>query len=173
MPRRPRRPLALTAFLFVALASVAPAAGPPPGKAEAPLPPPPAGVTHLDLGDLFVKPVGPRGLALTERVKDLDGKRVRVYGYMVRREHEHPGAFLLTREPLTIIDHEGGTSDLPTDHVRVLVPGGKPAAYTPRPLLLTGALSVGNRAEEDGTVSVVRLTLDRPGPGGESTDPRP
>ena len=162
--RRPTSTLrpCLAAALALALSGVG--AGAPPGLRDEPLPPPPPGVVHLEMGDLFVKPVGPRGLSLTERAKALQGKRVRVAGYMVQQEDPHPGVFLLTRVPLAIIDHEGGLSDLPTDHLRVLVPGADSAAaipFTPRPLLLTGVLSLGNRAEADGSVSVVRLTLDR------------
>ena len=177
--RRPTSTLlrCLAAALALAISGVG--AGAPPGLRDEPLPPPPPGVVHLEMGDLFVKPVGPRGLSLTERAKALQGKRVRVAGYMVRQEDPLPGVFLLTREPLAILDHEGGLSDLPTDHVRVLVPGADGAAaipFTRRRLLLTGVLSLGNRAEGDGSVSVVRLTLDRADPrrqGAPKTNPKP
>lgn len=44
--------------------------------------------------------------------------------------------------------------------MHVIVPSEKPILYTPQLLLLTGTLSVGNREEADGRMSIVRLTLD-------------
>src|SRR5689334_5693118 len=40
------------------------------------LPPLPAGVTELKFGEFFVRPVGPRGLELTDKLLGLDGQRV-------------------------------------------------------------------------------------------------
>ena len=134
------------------------------GQESAPklLPPLPVGVTSLAFDEFFVLPVGPRGLTLTEKLKSLDGKRVRILGYMVRQDEPLPNTLLLTEKPVTIEEHEGGFSDLPTAYVRVVVPSAKdkPVSYTPRPLLLTGVLSVGPHAEKDDTISLVRLTLE-------------
>jgi hypothetical protein len=50
------------------------------------LPPLPAGATELNFSEFFVSPVGDRGLMLTEKLRGLDGKRVRILGYIVRQE---------------------------------------------------------------------------------------
>jgi hypothetical protein len=43
----------------------------------------------------------------------------------------------------------------------------QPVPYTPGLMLLTGTLSVGNRPEPDGRISLVRLELDPPSPGAK------
>jgi hypothetical protein len=125
------------------------------------LPPLPRGVTELRFSEFFVSPVGERGLELTEKLKALDGKRVRILGYMVREEHAQQGSFLLTPVPVQLHDHDSALADdLPCATARVMVPGHRPVLYTPQFLLLTGTLSLGNREEPDGRISLVRLTLD-------------
>jgi len=84
---------------------------------------------------------------------------------MARQEAGPPGAFLLTPFPVEIHDHDNGLADdLPASTVHVFVPhlGGRSVPFTPQLLLLTGLLSLGNREEADGRISVVRLTVDRP-----------
>jgi hypothetical protein len=119
-------------------------------------------VTEIEFGDFFVRPVGPRGLVYTEKLKSLAGKRVRILGYMVRREAAPPGTLLLTPHPVQLHDHEYGLADdLPPATLTVVVPGeeGEPP-HTPGLLLLTGRLEPGSREEPDGRVSTVRLVLD-------------
>jgi hypothetical protein len=137
------------------------------------LPSPPAGVTELKFSDFFVAPVGPRGLEFTKKLRDLDGKRVRILGYMVQQENALPGAFILSPYPAQIHDHDNALADsLPPAVVHVTVPTNpdKPVPFSPRLLLLTGTLSVGNKTEPDGRMSRVRLAADAPAtvtnPGG-------
>jgi hypothetical protein len=62
-------------------------------------------------------------------------------------------------------EHDNGLADdLPPSTVRVLVPTCREQAvpFAPGLMLLTGTLSVGNRAETDGRVSIARLELDPP-----------
>lgn len=151
------------ALLIAPVYSCAQEAAPAPSPRKmASLPPLPTGVTDLKWDELFHKPVGPRGLTLSDKLRTLDGKRVRLQGYMVRREADQGDVFLLTARPLVIDDYEGGLSDLPPGTVHVLAPGanGHPVPFTPRPLLLIGTLSIGNRTEPDGSISLIRLTLD-------------
>lgn len=135
-------------------------ADPPPPK----LPPPPPGVTHLAFGEFF-GPVGARGLVLSPKLRALDGKRVRLLGYMVRQETPQPGVLLLAPRPLRLHEPEYGLADdLPAALAYVFLSpsSAKPVPFTPGPLLLTGVLSVGNRPEPDGRISLVRLRLDPP-----------
>ena len=131
------------------------------------LPPLPAGVTELKFNEFFVNPVGPRGLELSEKLRDLEGKRVRILGYMAHRDAQPPGVFLLTPIPVEVHDHDNSLAeDFPANVVQVLVPTlrDQPVPYSPGLMLLTGTLSVGNRPEPDGRVSLVRLELDPPSP---------
>ncbi len=135
-----------------------------------PLPPPPPGVAALAWEEFFVRPVGAYGLQLTDKLKSLNGKRVRLVGYMVGRDAPQTGAFILAGRPYRIEDNEDGLSGLPANVVRVTVPGSEKTIipFTARPLLLTGVLSVGNREEKDGSVWLARLVLD-PSPKPQTT----
>jgi hypothetical protein len=139
-----------------------------PGKpvpVVAKLPALPEGVAELKFSEFFVQPVGPRGLELTEKLRGLDGRRVRMLGYMVQQEEPPPGTFLFSPMPAQVHEHDNGLADdLPSSTVRVAVPAcpNQAVPFMPGLMLLTGTLSVGNRAEVDGRVSVARLTLDPP-----------
>lgn len=146
----------------------------PPKNAPAPapaLPPLPEGVTELRFHEIFA-PVGPRGLDYTEKAKALDGKRVRILGFMVKTcRHDH-GRFLLTPTPIALHDHEmGPADDLPPSTVFVdVAPLRRALKYVPHEpglFLLTGTLSLGGRDELHGRRSWVRLQLERP----VATDP--
>jgi hypothetical protein len=140
-----------------------PPSGPAPPKPAAPaLPPLPEGVSALEFSEFFSRPVGPRGLELSEKLRGLHGKRVRILGHMVRRDAAPPGTLILTPHPVQLHDFEYGLADdLPPNALHVTVPDlAGEVPYTPGLLLLTGRLEIGNREEKDGRISVVRLLLD-------------
>jgi hypothetical protein len=127
------------------------------------LPPPPVGVTDLKFNEFFTLPIGPRGLTLTQKLQSLDGKQVRILGYMVRQGEPYPGLFLLAPLPLRLHDSEYGLADdLPPTTMFIHLPEYKDkiVPYMAGPLLLIGTLNVGNHEEVDGRISIVRLTLD-------------
>lgn len=146
------------------------------------LPPLPAGVTELNFSSFFKTPVGPRGLEIADELAALNGKRVRILGYMVKEQaadHDEPPTsedasapsiqdrvpdrFLLTALPqATNFSHYGLCEDLPpqTVYVTLTKTTGAPVVHTARPLLLIGLLTVGPQTEPDGRVSIVRLKLD-------------
>jgi hypothetical protein len=135
-------------------------------EAEAPaLPPLPPGVEELRFSDFF-KPIGAFGLEYTDRLRELEGRRVRILGYMVNTGTPRWGGFMLAPLPLTHHDREyGQADDLPPATLHVVMPGraGFPP-FTPGLMLLTGRLELGPREEVDGRVSHVRLLLDPPTP---------
>jgi hypothetical protein len=148
---------------------VSAASSPAPARLAQPaLPPLPEGVTELKFSEFFVHPVGNRGLEFSEKLRKLDGQRVRLLGHMVRQDPAPPGSFLLTPIPIEIHNHEDHCfiDDLPPSTVQVSAPDRRHERipYTPRLLLLTGTLSVGNQTEADGRISLVRLALDPPKP---------
>jgi hypothetical protein len=136
------------------------------------LPPLPEGVTELKFAEIF-GPIGPRGLEYTDKAKALEGKRVRILGYMVKTcRHDH-GRFMLTPFPVTLHDHENGPADdLPASTVFVDVPPFRRALkyipHEPGPFLLTGKLSLGGCDELHDRRSWVRLELERPARDGEA-----
>lgn len=120
-------------------------------------------IAELRFADLFKLPAGPRGLEVTDKVRALDGHRVRILGFMVKQAKPLPGMLLLSPFEITTNEVEYGIADdLPPSLVHVQVPAyedlGVP--FTPGPLLLTGVLEVGPRIEADGRGSMFRLRLD-------------
>jgi hypothetical protein len=129
------------------------------GELAAPAP----GVADLKFRDFFRLPVGPRGLAPSAKLQALDGKRVRLLGYMVDREQPAPGLLILAPLPVSIAEIEDGPADdMPAAvaYVHFDGPADRALPYLPGLLQFTGTLSVGAREEADGRVSVVRLQLD-------------
>jgi len=129
----------------------------------APTAPAAAGVAELSLDEVFATPIGPRGLEYSAKARGFAGQRVRIRGYMVRREAAPPGTFLLTPVPVQLHESEYGLADdLPAATVFVEAPAwrGRTMPYAPGPLVVTGRLELGNRDEPDGRISSVRLVLD-------------
>jgi hypothetical protein len=132
-------------------------------RASEQIPLAPAGVTDLALNDIYVMPVGPRGLELTPRAAALQGQRVRLFGFMVRQTKPASGVAMLAPYPLVTNEIEYSLSDdIPANTVFVVVPQFDDIAvpYTPGPLLLTGRFETTPREESDGRVSHLRLVLD-------------
>jgi len=135
------------------------------GTSDTKLPPLPADVKELKFSDFFVSPVGPRGLEVTEKLRGLDGQRVRMLGYMVRQDHGVAGRFLFAALPVQLHDHDSALADdLPPATVYVTVPTCRDqhVPFASGLMLLTGTASVGAQEEHDGRISLVRLALDPP-----------
>ncbi len=133
-----------------------------------------AGVADLRFADFFKMPVGPRGLEYADALLRLDGKKVRIAGYMARQEDPRPGLLLLCPAPFQLHEHEYGLAeDLPPTTLHVVDPT-RPheiVPFTPGPLVLTGRLHLGGREEADGRVSIARLVLDPPAASAASAAP--
>lgn len=135
------------------------------------LPPLPPGVIDLKFSEFFRQPIGPRGLEYTDRLRSLEGRRIRILGYMVRQDQPVARRFLLSPVSQTLHQEEyGPCDDLPATTVHVCTSAESPTntPFTPGLLLLTGKLSLGNRTEADGRISTVRLELDAPTPEQQS-----
>lgn len=125
---------------------------------------PAEGVADLKFSDFFRRPVGPRGLEPSAAMTALQGRRVRIVGYMAAASLPMPGRIILAPMPVELGDEdEHLADDLPPQAVFVHLQG--PAATQVVPnypglLALTGRLDLGAREEPDGHVSSVRLLLD-------------
>jgi hypothetical protein len=173
MDRSTARGLTLAALALAVFAGRATAQAPsgalipasqPASQSASPLPPLPAGVTELRFAD-FYQPPGRYGLEFTDKLRSLNGRKVRILGYMVRRTTPQFARFLLTPFPVQMHDTEYGLADdlpaatmgveLPRTH-RTVVP------HTPGPMLLTGTLRLEPVEHADGRVTHVNLVLDPP-----------
>ena len=138
------------------------------------LPPPPAGVSHLEFSEFF-GPIGDRGLEYSPKLSSLAGQRVRLAGYMVREPERSAGVYRLTAWPVTV--EANGlcvVDDTPpaTVHVITTSPTQK-IPWQPGHLILTGTLELGARLESDGRNSIFRLVLDpTPASSTSSASPR-
>jgi hypothetical protein len=120
-------------------------------------------VVELRLTDFFKRPVGPRGLELSESLKQADGGLVRLTGYMVAREDGTPGCFLIAPRPLRLSEHaDGEADDLPPATVTVLLDPSQAArlvVHQTKPVTLLGRLHLGRSEDVGGRVSWFRLQL--------------
>ena len=120
----------------------------------------------LALSDIFVSPVGPRGLEYTDEARSHEGTEVAIEGFMVLSATLEPGRFMLAPVAVKLHDEEmGPCDDLPGATVFVDVPqaDGKVVAYVPGRLRVVGTLSLGAREEPAGRFSAVRLALHSSG----------
>ena len=130
------------------------------------LPSLPADIAELMFRDFFVMPIGPHAVEMTPKLFALDGRRVRIVGYMAQQEEPHPGFFMLAPVPTIVAGGSAGMAeDLPPATLFVHLPPAqahKVASHQSGLLVLTGTLGVGSREEGDGRLSMVRLQLDTP-----------
>jgi len=98
------------------------------------------------------------------RLLALDGKRVRLVGFMAQMEMPPSGGFYLCPRPVSADESGAGIGDLPVETVFVVMKsaGGGEVPYRPGPLEVTGVLQIRNHADQDGRVTAFQITLDRP-----------
>lgn len=108
---------------------------------------PPKGVAELRFRDLFTLPIGSMGMQPSERLRQLDGQRVRMVGFAVRTPDPGHAGFALAPLPVEISsEDEAQADDIPANAVLVVLPKALPQ---PIPnlgglLQVTGVLRVGN-----------------------------
>lgn len=154
--RQKLRAAALALSATVALGALAQSA--PAAAAPEPLPP-----VALRLQDFFQMPVGPKGLVISERLRQAQGRQVRITGYVVQQEVATLGQFLLTPRPVLMSQHaDGEADDLPPATVFVRLDADQQdwaVAHARGLVEVTGTLDVGRQEERDGRVSWFRLQL--------------
>ena len=127
---------------------------------------PPETLQALSFQDFFRTPIGPKGLEMTERLRQAHGHTVRLVGYMVQQEEATPGQFLLTPRPVQLSEHaDGEADDLPATTVLAYLAEGAQAWSVPyaRGLVeVRGELQVGRHEAADGRIHWIRLRLTPP-----------
>lgn len=126
--------------------------------------PEPSAPVSLVMQSFFQLPVGPKGLVISDTLKQSQGQRVRLTGYVVQQEVATLGRFLLTPRPVQMSQHaDGEADDLPPSTVAVSLPAEQQdwiVAYTRGLVEVVGVLDVGRQEGPDGRVTWVRLQLD-------------
>jgi hypothetical protein len=118
------------------------------------------GVTELTLRELYQMPIGPRGLVPSTKLLALDGKQVRIAGYMVGEDEPVAGRLILAPMPMQLVDEdEPESDDLPPNVVYVNFPSSIQAHSMRGQIRLTGTLRLGAVAQPDGRLAAVRLEL--------------
>lgn len=121
-------------------------------------------VRSLRMTDFFQSPVGPKGLQISPALREAQGKKISIQGYVVQQEVAAPGQFLLTPRPVQMSQHaDGEADDLPPSTVLVSLPAEQQdwiVAYTRGVIEVAGVLDVGRQEGPDGRVTWVRLQLD-------------
>lgn len=127
------------------------------------LPPLASDMTDLAFNEFFKMPIGPHGLEPTEKLLNLNNKRVRVLGYMAEEEEPTPGLFMLAAQPVSVAEKaDGMADDLSAATLFIRMPdqdAGKMLAHRSGLWVLTGTLQLGNEEEANGRTSFVRLIM--------------
>lgn len=118
------------------------------------------GVTELTLSEVYQMPIGPRALVPSAKLLALDGKQVRVTGYMVAEEEPVAGRLILAPLPTQLVDEdEPESDDLPPNVIYVNFPSAIRAHLMRGQIRLTGTLHLGAVPQPNGRLAAIRLEL--------------
>jgi hypothetical protein len=125
------------------------------------LPPAPEGVTDMTLLELLnSSKSGAAGYS--EKASKLNGKQVRITGYMVKQAQPTPWVMLFSPVPQSVHEREYGLcDDLPVTTIHVRLPKG-PSPFIPFQqglVAITGTLELGAKEEADDRTSIARLIM--------------
>jgi len=124
----------------------------------------PAGssATPLSFREFFES--GQRELKPSAKLLSLNGKRVRIVGFMAQTEEHFKGGFFLCPRPVDNDEAAGGDADIPPESVFVVLRSakGKEPAHKPQALIAVGILELGPKEDDQGRVTRIRLILDGP-----------
>lgn len=124
------------------------------------LPPPPEGVAEFSLSELLVPAKNVTGVDYSPRARQLDGKMVRVNGYMVSQSTPIPWVILLSPVPQSAHEREFFLcDDLPVSTIHVFLPKNSQPLFPfhPEMMAITGRLELGGRSEADERTSLARV----------------
>ena len=107
-------------------------------------------------------------LKVSAKLQSLNGRRVKLIGFMAQMEVESRGSFYLVPRPVFCDEEGGGDADLPPGSVLVLVKSleDRRVPFISGLLEVTGTLLLGNH-EKNGQVTAIRLTLDETESAGQ------
>jgi hypothetical protein len=108
-----------------------------------------------------------RELKPSQKLLTLNGRRVRMEGFIAELEEAPKGAFYLCPHPVTCDEGGAGTGDLPPETVLVIVrsAGKHTVGAIKRPVQVTGVLEISSKPDSEGRTAPIRLYLDAPAKG--------
>ncbi|MFN7928907.1 MAG: hypothetical protein U0Y68_13355 [Blastocatellia bacterium] len=115
----------------------------------------------------------PNVLQPSEKLLRLQGKQVRIVGFMAQMEDAPTGAFYLCPRPIQCDESGAGVGDLPVASVLVIAPAmkGKKIPFIARALAVTGILEVGKSGDGETALAPIRLILAAPAHTPRHTKP--
>ncbi|WP_018467748.1 hypothetical protein [Calidithermus timidus] len=115
----------------------------------------------LEFGELYSK-ITVRGVEFSPKLQALNGKSVRMTGWMAPPLKPKLDFFVLTKAPLATCPFCSTAADWPPDIVLVIMPPGRTAEPTTKRIQVTGRLEVGVKEDAStGFVSLVRIYAER------------
>lgn len=115
----------------------------------------------FDFDEIFAR-VGVLGHVFSDRIAALDGRTVRMRGYVAPAGHGDSGVLVLTRLPASPCSDCGGSHDFPHDAVFVFPDEGGPRFTPGREMEVEGVLEHGSLVlPEAEATSLVRLRRAR------------
>ena len=123
-------------------------------------------VPELHFSELFMMPIGPKGLEFNPRLLSVIGQRVRIKGFMVQHENgPAEGQFLLASRPVKMSEHaDGEADDLPAATILVRLSPDQSTWRLPHIaglIQLEGILSAGRQEDRNGRISWLSLDMER------------
>jgi hypothetical protein len=99
----------------------------------------------------------------SDKLRSLQGKRVRIVGFMAEMEQMPDGYFYLCSRPILCDESGGGIGELPIDAVRVVVRSSRsqPIKFIAPPIEVTGILELGGQSEFEPDSWAVRVVADK------------
>lgn len=112
----------------------------------------------LAFGELYGK-VSVLGLEFSEKLRGLDGRAVRMKGFMAPPLKAEANFFVLTQRPMALCPFCSSDADWPADIVVVYLDRARTFEQANAEIEVTGRLELGSWTDpETGFVSLVRLT---------------
>ncbi len=117
-------------------------------------------VIEIGFDEMYAS-VSARGIVLSEKLKNAEGKTVSMIGFMAPPLTPTINFFVLTREPMSICPFCSSDADWPSDIVVVKLDEPVKALHVDSPIKVTGKLELGTAVDaETGFVSLVRIAAE-------------
>ncbi len=135
-----------------------------------PLGKPARDVAELRFEEIHARPFGPRGLEFSEKATGLDGRRVRIVGYMLNQSPPAEDGLFLSPVPATVgAQDEGLADDVPASALFVRLPDAALerasrhwVPHLPGPLVFEGTLRLRRHVDPiSGRAVDVQLEADK------------
>lgn len=130
-----------------------------------------APATRLEFREFFDPTINE--LQPSDKLRRLQGQRVRIIGFMAEMEHQPEGYFYLCARPVLCDESGGGIGELPIDAVRVVVRShkGSPLKFVAPPIEVTGILELGGQSAGEPDSWTVRVLIENVSTGVHSIKP--